>query len=428
MSSEALVFDTRVDYTEQIPLLYPDAGITFDPGFSGQWLVAGDLDGDGEAELVTARNTAQSVTAMSAYKLDGTLMWTWGAEGAGDTLRTYDVPVQIYDIDGDGRNEVLYSTDGFLIVAEGVSGRERARFPLSEELEAADCITFARLSGTERTSDIIVKTRYTRIWAYTMDWSLLWEWAPPEGWLTCHHPTPVDIDSDGRDEIMAGYTMLDPDGRELWTYTSSQVDLALGHLDCCCVAQQGDSPEEVRLAVTACGANHLALLDGTGRTLWEMSGHHFESVDVGRIREASPTWDLVVDIDHRQHGDSPTWLISAAGEHIGTYTTNYSRFHPLVDIDSDGLQEIILAHARSVCDGQGIQQACFAPDADFQRVAHRREQSGDPGPFALVGDMTGNGTRDIIIHTDQKALLYKNPHPVPGEQPEIGSGINFTLY
>ncbi len=65
------------------PVIHPWRTIEMDPDFSGQWLVTGDLDNDGELEFVAARNDRQSVTAMSAYKLDGTLLWKWGQAGTG---------------------------------------------------------------------------------------------------------------------------------------------------------------------------------------------------------------------------------------------------------------------------------------------------------------------------------------------------------
>ena len=420
----AIPFERRVDYGDDLPFLQPDRVIEFDSGYSGQWLVAGDLDGDGEAELLTARNAGQAITAMSAYKLDGSLLWRWGLKGAGQSLRTYDVPAQIYDLDGDGRNEVVYGIEGFLIVAEGNSGRELARYPLPEGLEVADCVTFARLSRTDRASDILVKTRYTRIWAYSAEWKPLWTWEPAGGRMTCHHPTPVDLDGDGLDEVMGGYTMLGPDGRELWTYGSERVDLGTGHLDCCCVVDAGGMPEEVRLAVTACGANHFALLDGRGWVVWEIDGQHFESVEAGHLREGVE-WDLVVDVDHCPLGESPTWIVDASGERVGTYATNYSRFHRLVDFDGDGRQEIVLAHARTLCDGEGNLLARFAPKGKWEV---EDGDGGDPGPFALVGDMTGGGGEDIVIHTARRALVYENHHPGIGGETGIGTGMNFTLY
>ena len=119
------------------PVIPPSNTIEMDPDFSGQWLVSGDLDNDGELEFVTARNHSQAVTAMSAYKLDGTLLWKWGQARAGRSKIGYDVPAQIYDVDGDGNNEVILSEPGSLVVLDGLSGKEKMRFPLPEGVEVA---------------------------------------------------------------------------------------------------------------------------------------------------------------------------------------------------------------------------------------------------------------------------------------------------
>lgn len=199
------------------PLVSPWRTIRLDPAYSGQWLVAGDLDGDGRAELVVARNDNQRITAALAVRLDGSVLWRWGEPDAGSPILTYDVSLQLYDMDGDGRAEVYLSTRDFLLVLDGRTGKELRRLPLPKGLAVSDCIAFANLRGRSRAQDILVKTRYDRIWAYTDDWKPLWEWRPRDGAKTCHFPTLLDIDDDGRDEVMAGYTMLDHDGRELWT-------------------------------------------------------------------------------------------------------------------------------------------------------------------------------------------------------------------
>ena len=447
----------------QPPTVSPWKTIELEPDFSGQWLVAGDLDKDpskneglGDLEFVTARNHNQSVTAMSAYKLDGTLLWKWGQAGAGGSTLTYDVPVQIYDIDGDGKNEVIFSEEGFLVILDGSNGKEINRYPLPEGLRVADCITFANLRGRERASDIIIKTRYTKLWAYTSDWKELWNWTPKDGYKTCHHPTPIDLDGDGRDEIMAGYTMVDDDGTEIWTFSSEKVSLSSGHLDCCRVVETGNAPEEFRFVVTYCGANLIAFIDGAGNTLWEISGHHFESADAAAI---SPDFEgeavheaevgvvarrndeaiieevrrsnlarsqIFVDIDHRPYGDSPGWLIGIDGTDIGTYMTNYSRHHCLVDWNGDGLDEIVLANALTICDGLGNRVASFDLDgkAEYIRIEQR---AGDPGPLVSVVDVTGNGVEDIVLHTDRKIFVFANPSQTRREN-VVSDTKNFTLY
>ena len=425
---DATFFDKRTDYAPEgnSPILSPAYTVDFDTAFAGQWLVCADLDGDGRAELVTARNEHQAITAMSAWRLDGTCLWTWGEPGAGSAVRTYDVPLQLYDLDGDGRVEVVYSVPGKVVVAEGATGRILQEWPLPEGLEVADCITFARLTNPERPADILVKTRYSQIWAFDPEWRCLWSWQPADKHKTCHHPTVFDVDGDGLDEIMAGYTLLGPDGRQRWTYATDAVDLSRGHLDCCCVAASGTEPEAFRLVVTACGADHVALLDGTGRLLWEQAGHHFESAEAGRLRPES-AWDVVVDIDHCPYGESPTWVIGADGAQLGSYTTNYSRFHRLVDIDGDGLDEILLAHARTLCDAAGHIRYRLAPDDDFAAAAVD-PGNGDTGPFALVGDMTGNGRLDIVAHTERRAQVYQNLGQAVQPGTTVGTPVNFTLY
>ncbi len=91
------------------PVVPPWKSFSPDPAYHGQWLVAGDLDGDGVAEIVTARNQGQCVTAAVASRLDGTVLWRWGRPNAGSQGLSYDVPLQVYDLDGDGKAEVYLS-------------------------------------------------------------------------------------------------------------------------------------------------------------------------------------------------------------------------------------------------------------------------------------------------------------------------------
>ncbi len=422
----------------QPPIVSPWRTIELEADFSGQWLVAADIDNDGELEFVTARNHSQSVTAMSAYKLDGAQLWKWGKAGAGGSTLTYDVPAQIYDINGDGKNEVIFSEEGYLVVLNGSDGKEIHRYPLPEGLRVADCITFANLRGGKRASEkmsassssfIIIKTRYTKLCAYTSDWKELWTWMPKDGYKTCHHPTPIDLNGDGKDEIMAGYTMLNNDGTEMWTFSSKKVSLSSGHLDCCRVVETGNTPEEFRLVVTCCGANLIAFLDGVGNVLWEISGHHFESADAAAISPNFEGKQIFVDIDHRPYGDSPGWLIHTDGTHIGTYLTNYSRHHRLVDWNGDGLDEIVLANALTICDGAGKGVVSFDLNGKADDV-RAEQRSADPGPLVSVVDVTGNGVEDVVLHTDRKIYVFASGRePSQTERNNAASDTtNFTLY
>lgn len=410
------------------PIVSPWKAFRPDTAYHGQWLVAGDLDGDGRAELVTARNDNQRVTAALASRLDGAALWRWGEANAGSPMLSYDVPLQVYDLDGDGRAEVYLSVRGFLLVLDGRTGKELRRLPLPGGLEVADCIAFANLRGRPRAQDILVKTRYDRIWAYTADWEPLWEWRPRNGAKTCHHPTLLDLDGDGRDEVMAGYTMLDHDGRELWTLSRDIVEPTKGHLDCAEVFATGRTPAEFRLAISCCGADRLAMIDGTGRLLWKETGRHFESIDAGRLRRDVPGRQIVVDIAHTPFGKASLSLFDDRGNRLGTYACDDSRHHRLIDWDGEGVEEILIAHARRLVDGRGMCVARFGPAAEFASEAGAPAANADPAPFAVVADLDGDERPEIVLHSQTKILIYRNDRAARVPSLKLGTGVNFTLY
>jgi hypothetical protein len=93
-----------------------------------------------------------------------------------------------------------------------------------------------------------VKDRYHNIYAYSYSGRLLWHVKDPGGYQTAHQPRPIDLDGDGKDEIAAGYAMLNSDGSTRWTFRSSGIDVSRGHLDCIRLLRRGNKPEDVRLA------------------------------------------------------------------------------------------------------------------------------------------------------------------------------------
>nr|MBP9903708.1 hypothetical protein [Verrucomicrobiota bacterium] len=166
------------------PVIQPWRRIALDPEYSGAWVVAGDLDGDGQVEIVSARNVDQNdvhyTSAVVAQRLDGSVLWRWGDPKIGRQKLHHDVACQIYDWDGDGKNEVVLSGDGFVFELEGATGREKRRLPLPKD--AGDCLVFVNVSGNTRLTDVLVKTRYTQIWAFDRNWKPLWTVENPGGY------------------------------------------------------------------------------------------------------------------------------------------------------------------------------------------------------------------------------------------------------
>jgi outer membrane protein assembly factor BamB len=286
-TADPLFFDTNDTGPPpaEVPTIKPWRTISLDPEYGGQWIVAADLDMDGEVEFVACENhnvgDVHYTSTAVAQRLDGRVLWRWGDPGVGRKKWHHDVACQIHDWDGDGRLEVILATKGAIVELNGQTGQEKRRIPISDE--ATDCITFAGLAGRGRPTGVLVKDRYHNIYVYDYAGKLLWHVRDPGGYRTAHQARPIDLDGDGRDEIAAGFAMLNADGSVRWTFKSSKFDLNRGHLDCIRLLRRGNRPEDTCLVLTLCGANGIAVVDGNGKTIWERGGSHFESIDIGRV-------------------------------------------------------------------------------------------------------------------------------------------------
>jgi len=408
-------------------LLEPWKTVALEPEYGGQWVVVGDMDGDSVVEIISAENfnkgDVHHTSAVAAQELDGTVLWTWGDPGIGRKIWHHDVPCQIHDWDNDGRSEVVLCARGEIVELDGATGRVKRQIPIAED--ATDCLVFCDLSGRGYASDCLVKDRYHRIWAYDRSGKLLWHVADPGGYRTAHQPRPMDIDGDGRDEIMAGYAMLNADGSVRWVYKSGTVDQGQGHLDCVRILSQGNSPKDLRLALTCCGANNIAVIDGEGKVVWERSGFHFESINVGKIFPDYSGPQILVDIDHQPLGKSPLWVLDENGNQLGQIIGEYSRHHSLVDWTGDGYAEIIVAHSGAMYDRRGKRIATFVVNDHTQGDA--AQPQGERS--ILEGDFDGDGRKDVILATPQGVHIYRNANgkQVVGET-RLGTEPNFTLY
>jgi hypothetical protein len=178
------------------------------------------------------------LSCLTAVTLDGRVLWQTGKPDPWKTRLTNDVAFQIHDFNRDGRNEVLYCMNQELIVAEGKTGKTLKKIPTppsprdgsaSPEYNIfprilGDCLFFADLSGQGYDGDLLVKDRYSHLWVYDNRLRPLWEGSCKTG----HYPFAYDVDGDGRDEILAGYTLFDDNGKILWSLDPVLEDHADG--------------------------------------------------------------------------------------------------------------------------------------------------------------------------------------------------------
>lgn len=339
-----------------VPLSVPAGGTTPDGvayTYSANDASAGDLDGDGEYELIVkwdpsnSKDNSQSgytgEVFIDAYKLNGTRLWRISL-GKNIRAGAHYTQFMVYDLDGDGKAEVAMKTadgtkDGtgvvigdaskdhrnssgyvlsgpeFLTVFNGQTGKalstvnyEPARGNVSswgdnygnrvDRFLAA----IAYLDG-ERPSLVMARGYYTRTVLVAYNWrngQLTKQWtfdsntSGNSGYAGQgnHNLSVADVDGDGKDEIVYGAMAVDDNGKGLYTTGLHHGDaMHLSDLD-------PDRPglEVFQVHETPSNAGVEFRDAGTGQLIWGVK----TTKDIGRGMAA----DIDQDIKALKYGQT----------------------------------------------------------------------------------------------------------------------------
>ena len=261
----------------------------------GRNLRFGDLDGDGRIDVLIAqvvhhgpKDRNSETGCLTAMTFDGRMLWQSGRPDPWKDMLTNDTAVQIHDLDGDGRNEAVYTRDFEIVVAEGASGRIKRKIPTPETPEdnegeynkfpriLGDCLYFCDLRGMGARRDFILKDRYRMLWAYTDGLELLWKAQCKTG----HYPYTFDTDGDGKDELAVGYSLLDHDGTMLWSLDKSLDD----HADGVAVVHLSQRPGDAPVLINAASDEGMLFIGLGGRILKHHGLGHVQNPSVAEFR------------------------------------------------------------------------------------------------------------------------------------------------
>ena len=253
----------------------------------GRNLRFGDLNNDGTIDVLIGqvvhhgpKDRNSELSCMTAMTFDGEILWQTGRPDPWKTDLTNDVAFQIHDLDNDGLNEVIYCMNQKIIVAEAGTGKSKYEKPTplspgGKPLTSGhnifrhilgDCLFFCDLRGQGFDGDIIIKDRYRYVWAYDSDLNLLWG----NECNTGHYPYAFDVDGDGRDEIIMGYTLLDDNGKKIW----SLDDILQDHADGVAIVKLKDDAEPV----------YLCAASDEGMFFADLKGHIFKHHFIGHVQ------------------------------------------------------------------------------------------------------------------------------------------------
>ncbi len=271
---------------------------------TGRNIRFGDLDGDGETDLLLGqvvhhgpKDRNSELSCLTAVTLDGQILWQTGKPDPWKTMLTNDVAFQIHDLNQDGKNEVIYCMDQEIVMAEGATGKiiKKTPTPLTpggKPMESGhnsfprilgDCIYFLDLKGKGFDSDFILKDRYQSFWAYDSNLDLIWSGECRTG----HYPSACDIDHDGKDELFMGYSLFDDDGKMQWSLDSELSD----HADGVAIVRYDENADPVILC--AASDEGMLFIDLNGHILKHHYIGHAQNPAVANFRDDLPGLETV---------------------------------------------------------------------------------------------------------------------------------------
>ena len=389
----------------------------------------GHLTGTDEWYVVLAqmqkrvsRDAYGLISCLTAIDLEGNVLWQLGepsdkAKELGKV--SADMAFQVYDIDGDGRDEVIVGWDFEIRILDGRTGtiKKSAKTPFSDDDDAdligvpyqtyaferinPDGIRICNFRGKERPADILIKDRYCRIYALDEDLNVMWKFKSPTN--TGHCPLPIDIDGDGKDELLVGYKLLDSDGQMLWSYPISE-----DHTDEIVAGKWMPGEDEGHFACVS-GTEGFFIGDFYGNIVARDMIGHAQRVSIANYCPEREGREIVVTNFWGHQG--VIFLYDCYGNQIWEMENemNGNILAP-VNWDGDGT-ELILTNADAkkggLLNGRGVRAVEFPDDGHPVLCCESLDLTGDERDELVVWDY-----HSMYIYTQDDCPKEQTYHPV----------------
>ena len=433
--------------------------------YRGSFVSPGDLDGDGKVDfLLSCMGPHTTPAYLAAIDLSGRKLWEVGdasinTVGVAGYARepTCRGIASIYDVDGDGRAEViaeLWSDDRpMLCLVDGASGRIKRQIPSPLDMSVRQpegyrssrpvpMALIARLNGPDAPPTIVLKYEASNTipcHAFGLNGSLELLWhleTRPTG--MGHTPTVADIDDDGREEIVLGETVVGAKGTILW-----QQEFGI-HADCTSVCDVAPSPgKEVLMSI--CQQGPAYCLSDDGRILWQKTRQdvpHGQAIWAGDfIEEVQGVEVVILRSGHvgdflSVRGSDGTEL--ARFQHRSGLTRQGRRLYPdfPVKIRWKGplLESLWLPIDRTLVDGRGrVVQDLGLHDEHVQTVLHCGTSKRHLAAQAIALDICGDEREELILYQPydgEAILIFTQPDSDGKEKPYVHqpAAYNFRSY
>lgn len=396
---------------------------------AGRQIRFGHLTGTEEMFFIICQNQRRvfkdrypGISCMTAVSVEtGDVLWQIGEPSTDPEIiqLTADLPIQIYDIDGDGVDEVIVARNFELMILDGPTGKIKQSIPTPKNLEDptklkgiefkkhafdrlnVDAIRIVNVSGNSRPSDIMIKDRYARLWVYNKDLELLWTFTHNN---TGHFPVGYDFDGDGKDEIFSCYNLISSDGKLLWelpVHTDHTDEIIIGPFD----------PDHKELIALVAGWEGFMIVDPEGNILVRDINGHGQRISAGNYCPNRPGLELCTTTYWENQGI--LYMHDCKGNELWHLELgNNGNLISPVNWVGDGTELVLLNGNISLggmMDGDGDQVVMFPDD-------------GHPDLCAEVIDLTGDSRDEIVLWDQHTMYIYTQDR----EAPVVKKGKEYT--
>lgn len=371
----------------------------------GRNLRFGDLNGDGQIDVLIGqvrhhgpKDRNSELSCLTALTFDGDILWQIGEPDPWKDNLTNDVAFQIYDLDGDGANEVVYCMNMEIVVADGATGETKYKQPTPEMPASTpepynkfprilgDSIYFCDLRGAGRPTDIILKDRYRNFWALTDQLEIQWYGECNTG----HYPYAFDVDGDGRQELAIGYSLYSPDGDVLWSLDDKIED----HADGVAIVNYIAPWEEPRL-MCAASDEGMFFANMKGEIIKHHYLGHVQNPAVANFREDLPGLETV-SINFWGNQGIIHFYDSAGDVYYDFEPVQHGSMCLPINWTGDGKEFFVLSpnpEYGGMYDGYGRRVVRFPAD-------------GHPDLCNAVLDITGDCRDEVVVWDPQEIWVY----------------------
>lgn len=376
---------------------------SFDTGSFGcdQNLRIGDLTRDGNKELLFVRSSksGKTINCITAMTLEGKIIWQYGDTLAANRTLGDELPVQIHDLDGDGEREVIFISNQKVHILEGHSGKLLRSRSLPREMDALS-LQFGDYLGTDRDNCILISDNISRLILLDEKLQMIWEREMEGGTL----PLVYDMDGDGKDEVLAGYSVFDHEGSLLLNSGKFIGDQCNGVI----VSEFVEGEESTPCLIYAAGDWGVMYVDYEGQVLKQNIVGHVKYLSVADFNMESPGLEVISS--NAWGSDGLVHISDASGnpKQLFTSPSGVSRCVP-VNWKGDG-EEFFVVSADSLSGG------LFDKHGD---LSVRFPVDGHPASCYYVADLTGDARDEILVWDPENLWIYTQD-----DNPRMGSTYN----